>query len=238
MAKTKTKRDYESIRSQLNTGDIVLFSGKGGASAGIKWATASRWSHVAMVFNLAEYDFVTLWETTTLSSIEDLDTREMRKGVQLIPLSDRVQTYDGEIAVRRLNGITLGEPEIEALMDLRKEFRGRPYETSEIELIKAAYEGPFGLNEEDFSSLFCSELVAESFKRMQLLPDSQYPRTNTYPPISRPAERSSFWGFTRSRDHPPSVISSSRARITPRRPAERSPASSRYRSGPNEPPRA
>ena len=173
MAKTKTMREYEAIRSQLATGDIVLFSGKGGASAGIKWATASRWSHVAMIFNLDEYDFVTLWEATTLSSIEDLDTREMKKGVQLIPLSDRVQTYDGAIAVRRLKGVALGEPEIDALMRLRKELRGRPYETSEIQLIKAAYEGPFGLNEEDFSSLFCSELVAESYQRMGLLPDGK-----------------------------------------------------------------
>jgi len=168
--KTKTTKVYDAIRGSLSTGDIVLFSGKGGISAGIKWATTSRWSHVAMVFNLADYNFVTLWESTTLTNLEDLDTKKVMRGVQLIPLSDRVQTYDGEIALRRLSGVTLKAQELGALMALRKDLRGRPYEKRKIELIKAAYDGLFGLNEEDLSSLFCSELVAESYQVMGLLP--------------------------------------------------------------------
>jgi hypothetical protein len=39
----------ERMRAELKTGDVVLFSGKGGISAGIKWATLSRWSHVGMI---------------------------------------------------------------------------------------------------------------------------------------------------------------------------------------------
>ena len=38
-----------------------------------------------------------------------------------------------------------------------------------MELIKAAYDGWLGENQEDLSSLFCSELVAESYQRMGLL---------------------------------------------------------------------
>ena len=52
---------YHEIRTELKTGDIVLFSGKGGISAGIKWGTLSRWSHVGMILSLDEYDFVTIW---------------------------------------------------------------------------------------------------------------------------------------------------------------------------------
>ena len=183
MPKTKTTKAYATIRKQLKTGDLVFFSGKGGISAGIKWATTSRWSHVAMVLNLTQYDFVTLWESTTLSTIRDLDTHTMMKGVQLIPLSDRVQTYDGEIAVRQLKGVTLAEPEIAELMALRRDLRGRSYETSEAELIKAAYDGPFGHNEEDLSSLFCSELVAESYQRMGLRPSGKKDKqSNEYVP--------------------------------------------------------
>lgn len=190
MPKTKTTRDYDLIRKNLKTGDIVLFSGKGGISAGIKWATLSRWSHVAMVFNLEEYDFVTLWESTTLSSIRDLDTHTMMKGVQLIPMSDRVQTYEGEIAVRQLQGATLGKSQIDALMVLRKEIRGRPYEKSEAELVKAAYDGPFGHNEEDLSSLFCSELVAESYQVMGLLPAGKKDKpSNEYVPADFSKDR-------------------------------------------------
>jgi len=38
-----------------------------------------------------------------------------------------------------------------------------------LELLKSAYDGPFGKNEEDLSSLFCSELVAEAYQRLGLL---------------------------------------------------------------------
>ena len=37
-------------------------------------------------------------------------------------------------------------------------------------MIKAAYDGPLGHNQEDLSSLFCSELVAEAYQRLGLLP--------------------------------------------------------------------
>ena len=42
-----------------------------------------------------------------------------------------------------------------------------------IELFKAAYDGWFGQNEEDLSSLFCSELVAEAYQRMGLISDGK-----------------------------------------------------------------
>lgn len=45
----------------------------------------------------------------------------------------------------------------------RKELSRKPYERSQIELLKAAYEGIGGASSgEDLSSLFCSELVAEA----------------------------------------------------------------------------
>lgn len=160
---------YEAIRDELKTGDIVLFSGKGLISAGIKWSTSSRWSHVGMILRLPEYDFITIWESTTLSSIVDLDTNSARKGVQLVPLSARVNDYDGAIAIRKLTGAAQISDNVKALMQFRREVAGRPYEKSELELIKSAYDGPFGKNKEDLSSLFCSELVAEAYQRMGLV---------------------------------------------------------------------
>ena len=40
---------YEEIRGELKTCDILLFSGKGAISHGIKLFTFSKWSHVGMV---------------------------------------------------------------------------------------------------------------------------------------------------------------------------------------------
>ncbi len=174
------KKKYEEIRKSLKTGDIVLFSGKGGISAGIKWATLSRWSHVGMVLKLEEYDFVTIWESTTLSNLKDLISGKCRKGVQLVPLSSRVNKYEGEIAVRQLSGVSFTANDVKNLMEFRKQMTGKPYEEDMIELIKAAYDGPFGHNEEDLSSLFCSELVAEAYQRLGLL--SEKKPSNEYTP--------------------------------------------------------
>ena len=178
---------YEQLRSVLGTGDIVLFSGKGGISAGIKWATLSRWSHVGMIVVLPEYDFVTVWESTTLSSMLDLDTKTPRKGVQLVPLSLRVEDYPGDIAVRQLRDVTFDKEALRQLMALRREFAGREYEQNKIELIRAAYDGPFGRNAEDLTSLFCSELVAEAYQRLGLLGEEK--PSNEYTPADFSADR-------------------------------------------------
>ncbi len=173
-------KKYSEIRDELKTGDIVLFSGKGGISAGIKWGTLSRWSHVGMILSLDEYDFVTIWESTTLSNISDLDYQKPRKGVQLVPLSSRVNKYKGDIAIRQLGDVEFNSDNVKDLMQLRREVTGREYEKDTLELIKAAYDGPFGHNEEDLSSLFCSELVAEAYQRLGLL-DEEKP-SNEYTP--------------------------------------------------------
>ncbi len=173
-------KSYSSIRNELKTGDIVLFSGKGAFSDIIKYGTLSKWSHVGMILHIPEYDFLTVWESTTLSNVKDLESDMPRKGVQLVPLSDRVQKYSGDITVRQLKGADLPENSLRKLMELRKELRGKPYEKSKIELFKAAYDGPFGHNIEDLSSVFCSELVAEAYQRLGLLTEEK--PSNEYTP--------------------------------------------------------
>ena len=174
------KMRYDQMRPLLQTGDIVLFSGKGPISTGIKFATGSKWSHVGMVFVLPEYDFVCIWESTTLSSITDLDTNKAKKGVQLVPLRERVNQYQGEIAVRKLQGVDLNAVALNRLNQLRKELSARPYEQNKIELIKSAYDGPLGLNQACLSSLFCSELVAEAYQRLGLI--DEFSPSNEYTP--------------------------------------------------------
>lgn len=171
---------YNTIRGELNTGDVVLFSGKGAFSDIIKYGTLSKWSHCGMVLKIPEYDFLTVWESTTLSNIEDLTSKMPRKGVQLVPLSDRVQKYSGDISIRKLQGGTLAGNSLMKLMDLRKELRGKRYEQNKMELFKAAYDGPFGHNSEDLSSIFCSELVAEAYQRLGLVSNAK--PSNEYTP--------------------------------------------------------
>lgn len=176
-------KKYESLRKDLKTGDIVLFSGGSGISNGIKWATFSDWSHVGMVLVLEEYDFVCLWESTTTGGIKDLKSGKVRKGVQLVPLSGRVRQYDGKIAVRRLMGVSFSSDDVSALMRLRKKLARRPYEKNKLELLGAAYDSFGGANSEDLSSLFCSELVAEAYQSLGLVKSGKKDKaSNEYTP--------------------------------------------------------
>ena len=80
----------------------------------------------------------------------------------------------------RLKGPDLPADSLERLMAFRKELRGRNYERSKLELLKAAYDGTFSQNREDLSSIFCSELVAEAYQRLGLFTESR--PSNEYRP--------------------------------------------------------
>lgn len=166
---------YEDIRDQLKTGDILLFSGKGGISEGIKFFTVSKWSHVGMVYRFDDPRDVNgsifCWESTTLCDLKDADTGKLTKGVQRVELSERLERCFAngyEISVRQLSK-ALTDDMIRSLNEFRHDVSGRPYEKDKIELLKSAYDGIFGENKEDLSSLFCSELLAEAYQRMGLI---------------------------------------------------------------------
>lgn len=162
-------RKYATLRDSLKTGDLLLFAGKSFSSDSIKWVTLSPWSHVAMALVLPEYDLVCLWEATTDVDVQCLDRRVTRPGVQLVPLSERLRRYTGQVALRRLEGAALRKKDCADLIKLRHKFSGRPYEENTLELMRAAYDGPLGDQRENLRSLFCSELIAETYQALGLL---------------------------------------------------------------------
>ena len=165
---------YLEIRPQLKTGDCLLFDGKGHISELIKRISRGPWSHIAMVVVVNEFNIVGLWESTMLSTQADLDSGQYRKGVQFVDLSARLRGYEGRIAVRQLEK-PLDSVQLKRLARLRHEFKDRPYERNMIELARSAYDGFLGNNrEESLASLFCSELFAEGYQRMELLPEVPY----------------------------------------------------------------
>ncbi len=169
--------DYDTIRKNLDTGDLVFFSGRGPISNMIKVMTRSKWSHVGMVIRVRAWDMVLLWESTTLSPVKDLQSGTVRQGIQLVPLSERVKTYKGTMGVRLLNAYKTNHM-INALIKLRREVAGRPYEENKLELFRSIYSSFPGA--EDLSSLFCSEAVAEAYQRMGFLKE---------PPIGLPSNK-------------------------------------------------
>ena len=159
---------YQRIKGELKTGDIVLFSGKSGFSRTIKYFTTSVWTHVGMVLEVPGHEGPLVWESLRIGEIEDVVDQRLKSGVQLLSLCERVvRSYDA-IAVRQLSH-PVDSAMLDAALRFRLEVRDRPYEQNVFEVVRAAWDGPFGLNTEDLSSLFCSELVAASYQRMGLL---------------------------------------------------------------------
>jgi len=166
---------YEEIRPLLQTGDKVLFAGKGLVSLVIRIVSRGPYSHIGMIVKLAGRLFV----------LESTSLRKGVKGVQLSLLSTRLAAYDGKVWIRRLYGIervglivNTKETVDELTECFLREHRGKEYERSLFELALAALPGR---NKTDLSSLFCSELVAEWDIAAGVLPSCKRP-SNEYTP--------------------------------------------------------
>ena len=87
-------------------------------------------------------------------------------GVQIARLDNRIDSFEGRVAIRRLVP-SLSRSAISRLHAFASEVHGRPFNDSKWTAVRA-----FRRRNEscDRSSFFCSELVAEAFQRIGLLP--------------------------------------------------------------------
>ena len=131
-----------------------------------------------------------------ISTIElvDIETGKVTQGIELLPLRQKVFSgWYSRVAVRQLNIDDEQRGQMtKHLLEFKKELGERPYEKSKLELIRSAIDFhedflTFLKNEEeDLSSLFCSELVAAAYQRMGLLESNtesdNYKTSNEYTP--------------------------------------------------------
>lgn len=145
-----SQTSYPEIRDTLQSGDIVLFSGNGIISKMIQRVSGSKWSHVGIVYRPGHDAFIL--ESTMQYG---------QGGVGLSLLSRRIKGYDGEVAIRQAKW-TSPESSTRHIGRMMRAHKGKPYENKLFELAMSAIDNIPGLpeNEPDYSSLFCSELVA------------------------------------------------------------------------------
>jgi hypothetical protein len=178
---------FEELRPTLDVGDVLLFSGGGRFSNKIKRFLRSHWSHVALVAREKPGGPLYLWEATQDSDLPDVVSRTARPGVGLFDLETWILHYASETAIRPLHVERTAKMRADLLAFFR-EVHGRPYERRRLELLRASGKGPWGPNPQpNLSSLFCSELVAEAYQRMGLLP--RRPPSNCYTPRDFSSER-------------------------------------------------
>lgn len=165
----QSTRPYVQVRDHLKTGDLVLFSGRSLAARIVRGFTGSRWSHVGLVVRLPEMPQTPLlWEATRASKVHDITEGKPFDGVQLVALDDRIASYQGVVAVRRLQQVHTDSQARVLLETLIEAWRAKPYRNFVRQHISAWVRGEEALS---FSrGGFCSELVAEVYRRWSLLP--------------------------------------------------------------------
>ena len=163
---------YSDVRKLMKTGDLIAFSGKSRVSSIIKFGTNSDISHVGMVFesNRTGEHRVEIIESTSLATLPDNRSGELIKGVQMQMLSQRMDMYDGQVYWQPLKKEISEAKQIRMLSWLYCAWASKTlYDTK-----GAVHAGIdiLGLEKEpDFSTLFCSEMVAEAYRLAGLLPE-------------------------------------------------------------------
>ena len=152
----------------LRTGDILLFSGRGLTSEVIRVFTRSPWSHIGMVVFLPESREPLVLESTTLGESVDVRLGRPVAGVSLVSLATKLRDYEGAVVVRRRHGPDLSESQQKLLQRLLRRLMHRPYKNyvlcNAMDVLTAFQRKP------DQRGWFCSELVAELYRRLGWLP--------------------------------------------------------------------
>ena len=92
---------------ELETGDIILFSGNYFLSYIIEYFTNSIYSHVGVVLknpNLGDAKFKGIYLLESgFENTPDPENHRIKKGVQIINLEDKIKNFKGRIYVRKLH---------------------------------------------------------------------------------------------------------------------------------------
>jgi hypothetical protein len=167
---------YKEARNKMKAGDVILFSGKGDFSEIIKWATRSVVSHVGVIKqtkllidgNPQLGMFNEIIESTSLNGLS---------GVTTSRLSDRLNTYDGEIWWLPLRQEIYDKMDKKAYYDFLIHQEHKEYDMPQA--VKSALDaldkvpviGNLTHNTEDFARFFCSELVAAALEEAGAIPN-------------------------------------------------------------------
>jgi hypothetical protein len=156
-----------------------LFCGRTPIHLRIQEVTGCPWTQVALLLCHANEPQPLVFESTKMSASLDIKTGSILRGVQLVRLSDRLSSFDGTFAVRELRP-PLSDRQAEALLAFAEEVHGRPFNDSKRVVVGALRRKN---HPSDGSSFYCSELVAEAYQRMGLLPrPPRGPTSNNYIP--------------------------------------------------------
>lgn len=171
---------YKKVRHQIREGDLIAFNGRGLAPALIRWAQKQPPTHIAIVQwvpeafpSAADIDPVLLRLKLLESTSLKIKGKRRTLGVQTTYLSERLQTYPGEVW-----WLPLSEHSRAAFCKFNLDKYLKQYEGAKYDFWQAFRLGwklllpsVLPMRESD-RFLFCSELATFLYKQAGILPRS------------------------------------------------------------------
>ena len=156
---------YQNIRTELDTGDIVIFGGQYRMSKIIRLVTRFPASHVASI--IRENDRIGFIEAS------EGDMYPEREGVIISQFSNSIPFYKGDIWIARLAADVRKKADIEKMKAFLQEQVGKGYDYQNMPKAGFDFLDRIGItrSEENLSQMFCSELVAAGLKVAGILPE-------------------------------------------------------------------
>lgn len=130
------------IIDKFGTGDIILFGSRNYiVSKIIEWYCGSKWSHIGIILkdpididaNLKGYYLL----QSTFGILPDSVSGVKEYGVQIVPLEETIQKYNGYISVRKLEGQSDEFKSIinQKLAEIFITIRNKPYDLSLLDFL-------------------------------------------------------------------------------------------------------
>lgn len=148
---------YQMVRNQIKPADVIAYGGIGTVSNIIKFATRHPCSHVETVMQTM---YNSKGDTVNLA-IGSTSLDNGFSGVKINRLSQNIENYNGNVWWLSLSDYSRTLLNMDAFLTFLFKQEGKKYDVSQA--IGSALD-IFWTNKEDFSRLFCSELVAGAFE--------------------------------------------------------------------------
>lgn len=151
-------QNYDKIRADLKSGDLLFFSGDHWLSSMIRTRSRSAWSHVGIVLRIEEMNRVFLVESV------------LGNGVRMVPMSyvfknygGNYQPYVGRVAWARHSKLSLDEDKIRKTKEFCLDNLTKQYDNWEyVRILWRTFLGSKEIFHDD--KYTCSEFIWEAFK--------------------------------------------------------------------------
>ena len=151
---------------------MLLFEGNRPELRLMQRVERSRWSHVGMLVRIPETGQLIIWESEPMGVVEDVITHQRKSGPQGVPFLSRVRSSEGDAAAlgyRRLDP-PLTDEHHDHLRTFVMSVYHLPFPKGPV-FLGELFLGRLRIQPKKIKHYFCSELLAQTYIELGLLPD-------------------------------------------------------------------